>query len=196
MNTKGKGEESGVSRLFKKIKWLPTALGIMMILVGLLALISPQDVENVLPMCIGIVCLGLGMCELLSSFADDGQMPEYIPGMHRIRSIVNIAMGMVFLFNGTVSVMFIAVALGVWAVTFGVLRFHDAYCRRKEGRAWGICAADAVVKCVVGVCALAGPLIGPGMWLLTVGVYFIFVGASVVISSLYLDSTHNCKSND
>ncbi len=181
-----------MGRLSGKIKWLPTVLGIMMILVGLLALVSPQNVEDVLPLCIGIVCLGLGMCELLASFAADGQPPEYIPGMHRIRSVVNIAMGLVFLFNGAVSVMFIAVALGVWAVTFGVLRVHDALCRRCEGRAWGVCLTDAIVKCVVGMCALAGPLVGPGMWLLTVGVYFIFVGTSVIISSLYLDGAHCC----
>ncbi len=181
-----------MERISGKIKWLPTGIGVMMMLMGLLALISPQKVEAVLPLCIGIVCLGLGMCEMLSSFADDGQPPEYIPGMHRIRSIVNLAMGLVFLFNGEVSVMFISVSLGVWAVTFGALRIYDALCRRSRARAWGVCLADAVVKCVVGVCALAGPLAGPSMWLITVGIYFILAGTSVIVSSLYLDGSDCC----
>ena len=81
----------------------------------------------------------------------------------------------------------IAVVLGVWAVAFGALRLRDALRRRASGQPWGCCAGDAAVKFAVGIFMLASPLGSMAAWTVMVGLFFLFVGASVIFSAVYLD---------
>ena len=80
-----------------------------------------------------------------------------------------------------------AVVLGVWAVAFGALRLRDALRRRASGQPWGCCAGDAAVKFAVGIFMLASPLGSMAAWTVMVGLFFLFVGASVIFSAVYLD---------
>ena len=156
---------------FKHMKWLPLAGGALLCVLGLTALVWPGRVAKILPLCIGAAILGLGLCEVASGFLAKSFLPEYIPGM----------------LNRTLSLMFIAVVLGVWAVAFGALRLRDALRRRASGQPWGCCAGDAAVKFAVGIFMLASPLGSMAAWTVMVGLFFLFVGASVIFSAVYLD---------
>ena len=107
---------------FKHMKWLPLAGGALLCVLGLTALVWPGRVAKILPLCIGAAILGLGLCEVASGFLAKSFLPEYIPGMRKLQGFVNVAVGLVFLLNRTLSLMFIAVVLGVWAVA----DFEDA----------------------------------------------------------------------
>lgn len=172
---------------FKKMKWLPLTAGTLMCLFGLAALVWPKRVVRVLPVCIGTAILLLGVCELIAAFAARGETPRYISGVRRLYGGVNAAVGLVFLLNQTLSLMFIAIALGVWAVAFGLLRLRDALRRRAMRERWGGCAADAAAKLAVGCFMLASPLGSMAAWTVMVGLFFLFVGASVIYSAVYLD---------
>ena len=172
---------------FKHMKWLPLAGGALLCVLGLTALVWPGRVAKILPLCIGAAILGLGLCEVASGFLAKSFLPEYIPGMRKLQGFVNVAVGLVFLLNRTLSLMFIAVVLGVWAVAFGALRLRDALRRRASGQPWGCCAGDAAVKFAVGIFMLASPLGSMAAWTVMVGLFFLFVGASVIFSAVYLD---------
>ena len=172
---------------FKHMKWLPLAGGALLCVLGLTALVWPGRVAKILPLCIGAAILGLGLCEVASGFLAKSFLPEYIPGMRKLQGFVNVAVGLVFLLNRTLSLMFIAVVLGVWAVAFGALRLRDALRRRASGQPWGCCAGDAAVKFAVGIFMLANPLGSMAAWTVMVGLFFLFVGASVIFSAVYLD---------
>ena len=86
-----------------------------------------------------------------------------------------------------VPAIIIAVVLGVGAVAFGALRLRDALRRRASGQPWGCCAGDAAVKFAVGIFMLASPLGSMAAWTVMVGLFFLFVGASVIFSAVYLD---------
>ena len=49
------------------------------------------------------------------------------------------------------------------------------------------CAGDAAVKFAVGIFMLASPLGSMAAWTVMVGLFFLFVGASVIFSAVYLD---------
>ena len=98
---------------FKHMKWLPLAGGALLCVLGLTALVWPGRVAKILPLCIGAAILGLGLCEVASGFLAKSFLPEYIPGMRKLQGFVNVAVGLVFLLNRTLSLMFIAVVLGV-----------------------------------------------------------------------------------
>lgn len=172
---------------FKRMKWLPIATGALLCVFGLTALLWPGRVARVLPMCIGVAMLGLGVCELVVGLLPGAGAPEYIPGMRKLRGIANIAAGLVFLFNRTLSLMFIAVVLGVLALVFGALRAHDAMRRRAAGLAWGGCAVDAALKLGVGAFMLTSPLGSMAVWTAMVGLFFLLVGVSVIFSAVYID---------
>ena len=92
-----------------------------------------------------------------------------------------------FLLVAALGLLPIAVVLGVWAVAFGALRLRDALRRRASGQPWGCCAGDAAVKFAVGIFMLASPLGSMAAWTVMVGLFFLFVGASVIFSAVYLD---------
>ena len=108
---------------FKHMKWLPLAGGALLCVLGLTALVWPGRVAKILPLCIGAAILGLGLCEVASGFLAKSFLPEYIPGMRKLQGFVNVAVGLVFLLNRTLSLMFIAVVLGASA---SQTRFNEA----------------------------------------------------------------------
>ena len=109
---------------FKHMKWLPLAGGALLCVLGLTALVWPGRVAKILPLCIGAAILGLGLCEVASGFlARAFCQSTYLQRMRKLQGFVNVAVGLVF-FNRTLSLMFIAVVLGVWAVAFGALRLR------------------------------------------------------------------------
>ena len=135
---------------------------------------------EILPLCIGVAILCLGASELAESFAQKGHAPRYIVGMSRLHGVVNIAVGLVFLFNRTVTLLFIAVTLGLWAAAFGFLRLA-------AGVPWRGCAVDAAAKLVIGVAILASPFTSVKVWTIMTGIFFLVVGVSVISSALFLD---------
>ena len=172
---------------FKHMKWLPLTAGALLCLLGLTALFRPMWVAEILPLCIGVAILCLGASELAESFAQKGHAPRYIVGMSRLHGVVNIAVGLVFLFNRTVTLLFIAVTLGLWAAAFGFLRLADARRRRVAGVPWRGCAVDAAAKLVIGVAILASPFTSVKVWTIMTGIFFLVVGVSVISSALFLD---------
>lgn len=172
---------------FKQMKWLPLTAGTLLCAFGLLAMLRPARVINILPVCIGAAILILGACELAAGFAAKGAQSRAVSGMQRLRGGVNVAVGLVFLLNRTLSLIFIAVTLGVWSILFGLLRLRDALRRRAAYRPWGGCAADAAAKLAIGAGMLASPLASMAIWTIFFGLFFLFAGASVIYSALYLD---------
>lgn len=172
---------------FKQMKWLPLTAGALLCAFGLLAMLRPAGVVKILPVCIGAVILILGVCELAAGFAAKSAQPRAVSGMQRLRGGVNLAVGLVFLLNRTLSLIFIAVTLGVWSILFGLLRLRDALRRRAASRPWGGCAADAAAKLATGAGLLASPLASMALWTVLIGAFFLFAGASVIYSALYLD---------
>lgn len=172
---------------FKHMKWLPLTAGALLCLLGTAALLRPLQMAGILPISIGVALFCLGACELAESFALKGHAPRYISGMQRLHGVVNIAMSLVFLFNRTVTLLFIAVTLGLWAAAFGFLRLYDALHRRALGANWRGCAVDAAVKLVIGAGILASPYTGMAVGMVMLGLFFIVVGISVIVSTLFLD---------
>lgn len=172
---------------FKQMKWLPLTAGTVLCALGLLAIVRPSAVVKILPVCIGAAILLLGAGELAAGFAAGGKQPRAAAGMQRLRGGVNIAVGLVFLLRRTLSLVFTAVTLGVWSILFGLLRLRDALRRRAACQPWGGCAADAAAKGIIGAGMLASPLASMALWTVFIGIFFLFVGASVIYSALYLD---------
>ena len=172
---------------FKQMKWLPLTAGALLCVFGLLAALRPASVVKILPVCIGAAILILGIAELAAGFAARGTQPRAVSGTQRLRGGVNTAVGLVFLLNRTLSLVFIAVTLGVWSILFGLLRLRDALRRRAACRPWGGCAADAAAKLAIGAGLLASPLASMALCTILIGLFFLFVGASVIYSALYLD---------
>ncbi|MFQ7004276.1 MAG: DUF308 domain-containing protein [Ruthenibacterium lactatiformans] len=103
---------------FKHMKWLPLAGGALLCVLGLTALVWPGRVAKILPLCIGAAILGWACARWLQVFWQRAFARVHTRHA-QTAGFVNVAVGLVFLLNRTLSLMFIAVVLGVWAVAFG-----------------------------------------------------------------------------
>lgn len=170
---------------WKRLKWLPVTAGALLCLVGLAALIWPVQVMSILPLVVGLAVLCLGAVELSGTFAMRGKGGREGPPL--LQGIASVAVGLVLLFNRRVSLVFMGVVLGLWALVCGALRLRDALSRRCAGESWGSCALDAGLKLALGVFMLLHPIGSMALWTQMIGAFFLIAGGSVIFSALYLD---------
>lgn len=166
---------------FRSIKWLSVTVGAALIALGAVAIIWPQVIVNGLPVLIGIALLCLGVFELVNGVQHRSVTPLGVPVL--LQGIVNVAVGCVFLFNSNVSVVFVGVVLGLWAVVSGIVSLRGAFLRRGTG-AFGYSCVDGALKLLVGLLLVFHPFGGIAAWMVVLGIFFVFVGISVVVSAL------------
>ncbi len=166
---------------FRSIKWISITVGTALIALGAIVIIWPQFIVNAVPMLIGVALLCLGVFELLNGMHHRSVTALGVPVL--LQGIVNIAVGCVFLFNSNVSVVFVGVVLGLWALVSGIVSLRGAFLRRCMG-AFGYSCIDGVLKILVGLLLVIHPFGGIAAWMVVLGIFFVFVGISVVISAL------------
>ncbi len=174
-------------RDFKRMRWLPLTAGALLCALGAAALARPQPVANALSLCVGAAFLCVGVCEVAAGVIARRTPPSYISLFFRVNGGVSILVGLVFLLNRKVSLLFMAAVLGLWAAGIGILRAVDAARRRAAGAPWRACAAVAAARLVLGACMLASPSLSLTVWMVRAGLFFLFTGASVLCSALFVD---------
>lgn len=171
---------------WRNLKWLPVAAGTLLCALGLACLVWPATMLGMLPILIGICVLALGLTETAFGFA---MRAAGGAGASILQGVVNVAVGLVFLFNRKVTLMFIAVLVGIWLLAAGVLRLSTVRAQRAVGGHWGTALADGVLRLLFGVLMFLRPLGGLGAGTLVVGAGLLFGGVSVIVGALYVDRT-------
>lgn len=171
---------------WRKLKWLPVAAGALLCALGLACLVWPETMLGMLPILIGVCVLALGLTETAFGFA---MRAAGGAGTSILQGVVNVAVGLVFLFNRKVTLMFIAILIGVWLLAAGVLRLSTVRAQRAVGAHWGTALADGLLRLVFGVLMFLRPLGGLGAGTMIVGAGLLFGGASVILGALYVDRT-------
>ncbi len=170
---------------WKRMKWLPVGAGVLLILLGLLALIWPIVVMNTLPILMGACVLVLGIAEIAYRMALRAAHEEGGPPL--LQGVAALAVGGVLLFNRDVSLVFIGVVLGGWIIVSAMFRLRLVWRNWRSGLPWQSAAADAVLKLILAGFMLLRPFKSMVMWTRLVGVFFLVVGISVIVSALYFD---------
>jgi uncharacterized membrane protein HdeD (DUF308 family) len=152
--------------------WLLALGGLLSIAAGVIILFKPGDSLATLAVIAGIFLVLDAIVELVVALSRATQSR----GLVALLGVVTLLIGVLLIRHPIESVTFIALLIGLWLLTIGVVRLVAAF-EVAEHRAWNIFAA--AVEIVAGIVIVASPNIGLATLALLVGIAFIMNGIGV-----------------
>lgn len=149
--------------------WLLFLVGLVSIVVGVVVLFKPGDSLETLAVIVGIFLLFNGIVELLASLMRSTQDR----GLVALFGVLSAIVGILLIRHPVAGVEFVALLVGLWLITVGVIRFATAFYEYSH-RFWhGFAGALAMIA---GVVIIVDSDIGYATLALLVGIGFIANG--------------------
>ena len=165
----------------KRSPWLIIE-GVVLILLGVVALLSPLAAGIALSLLIGVVLIVSGLVGMVSAFA--GRDHAH-PGFGFASSGVALAIGLALIFYPLAGPVVVAILLGVYLLGDGVFLIGLAMDHRKRAsRRWGWLLASGVLDLVLGAVLL---LLGAAGSATLLGV---FIGIDLIVAGVALVLIH------
>ena len=152
--------------------WLVSLVGLLSIAAGVIILFKPGDSLKTLAVIAGIFLVLDAIVELLAAIVGATQSR----GMVALLGVLTLLVGILLIRHPVQGVTFVALLLGLWLVTVGVVRLVTAF-DREEHRGWHIVAA--VIEIIAGIVIVSSPNIGYATLAVLAGLAFIFNGMGV-----------------
>lgn len=167
----------------RQLKGLGITLGVVMAAVGLILLIFPEFIINVLATVIGVLVTAYGGFRTISAVVTRNEMER--PLVRIACSALLLVCGVYILFNTRITISFISVVIGLFAVMFSLERFAMAKLRKEADLPIGSTVGFGVVHLLFGVAMICMPLVGTSMLVMLAGIYMLAGGAMVIASACY-----------
>jgi uncharacterized membrane protein HdeD (DUF308 family) len=154
--------------------WLLVLVGVLSVVAGVIVLFKPGESLPTLAVIVGIFMLVDGVFEIASAFFRG--TPNR--GLVALFGVITAIVGVLLIRHPIAGVAFVALLIGLWLITVGVIRFVTAF-EEVEHRFWH--AVAGVVEIVAGVVIVSTPEIGFATLTVLVGVGFILNGIAVIV---------------
>jgi uncharacterized membrane protein HdeD (DUF308 family) len=149
--------------------WLLVLIGVISIVAGVIILFKPGDSLATLAVIAGIFLLVDGLLELTAALFHGTQSR----GMAALLGVLTAIVGVLLIRHPIAGVAAVALLIGIWLITIGVIRFVAAF-EIAESRGWNIVAG--LIELIAGIAIIADPNIGFATLALLVGIAFILNG--------------------
>jgi uncharacterized membrane protein HdeD (DUF308 family) len=149
--------------------WLLFAVGLLGVVAGVIILVKPGDSLETLAVIAGIFLLVDGILELLGSFMRS--TPNR--GLVALFGVLTAIVGVLLIRHPIGGVAAIALLIGIWLITVGVIRIAVAF-EEPEHRGWHLFAG--AIALVAGIAIVVVPDIGFATLAVLVGIGFILNG--------------------
>lgn len=149
--------------------WLVALLGILGIGAGVVVLVWPGISLVTLAWVTGIFLIVDAIFDIVFAL---GRETEH-RGMLVLLGVLSLLAGLFLVRHPVLGVLLIALLLGFWLITFGVVRLVDVFTRR-EGRALNVVLA--IIEVVAGIVIISVPDIAVGTLAVLVGIAFVLRG--------------------
>jgi uncharacterized membrane protein HdeD (DUF308 family) len=154
--------------------WLLVLTGVLSIAAGVIVLGKPGDSLATLAVISGIFLLADGIFEvglsLMRSTANRG--------LTALLGVLTVIVGVMLIRHPIAGVVAVALLIGIWLITIGVVRFVAAFGEDGNHRGWQIAAA--VIEVIAGIVIVSTPDIGFATLALLTGIAFIVNGIGLV----------------
>jgi uncharacterized membrane protein HdeD (DUF308 family) len=154
-----------------KVWWLLVLAGLLGIAAGIIVLVVPSIGLVTLAVVSGIFLLLDGIMEIAASI---GTAIEH-RGMLAITGVITAVVGVLLVRHPISGVVAIALLLGFWLLTLGIVRLFDAF--SAENRLWALILS--AIEIVAGIVIVASPGIGVATLAILVGISFILRGLAL-----------------
>ena len=149
--------------------WLVLLVGMLSLIAGIVIIFKPGDSLSTLAVIAGIFLLLDGILELAASLMHGTQSR----GMVALLGAVTAIAGVLLIRHPFGGVVAIALLIGIWLITVGVVRFVAAF-EFEESRGWNI--GVGLIELIAGVAIIVDPSIGFTTLAVLVGIAFILNG--------------------
>ena len=154
--------------------WLLFIVGLLGVGAGVIILLKPGDSLATLAVIAGIFLLVDGILELLGSF----MRPAGNRGLAALFGVLTAIVGVLLIRHPIGGVAAIALLIGLWLITVGVIRLAIAF-EEYEHRGWH--AFAGAVALLAGIVIVAVPSIGFATLAVLVGIGFILNGLGLAV---------------
>ena len=161
-------------RVVKWAWWLLLIAGLLGVVAGIIVLVEPEISLKTLAVVAGAFLLVDAIFEIASAIA--GDLPNR--GLLALLGAISAIVGILLIRHPIHGVVAIALLLGLWLITMGVVRAMGAFDVR-EHRGWTLLLA--ALEIVAGVVIVSSPDIGVATLALFVGISFIARGIGMCI---------------
>jgi uncharacterized membrane protein HdeD (DUF308 family) len=166
--------------LSSKWGWL-LALGILMIVLGVLAIAAPKPATLAVQFLLGWILVVGGIAEGIHAFMAQGWRGFLF---ELLSAILYLVVGVLLLTNPIGGALALTIVLAVFLIVEGIFKILMAF-RVRDHRGWGWLAASGVLSVILGLMIWAEwPY--SGLWVigLLVGIQLVFTGWSLVMLAL------------
>lgn len=157
---------------------LPAICAFLLVVCGMGCLVWPAKFLNLLPQTLGACFALAGAIQIIFVFFH--RHSPTLPHFVWLSGLVTAITGGVFLFNAHVSLLFLGIFCGIWAITWGVLRSVAAMKKKRLGLSWKTPLTGSIIYIAMGAALLFSPLWGPLQIAKTMGVLFILSGTGLL----------------
>ncbi len=153
--------------------WLLVLVGVLSITAGVIVLFKPGESLATLAVIVGIFMLVDGILEIASSFFR-GTTNR---GLVALFGVITAIVGVLLIRHPIAGVAAVALLIGLWLITIGVIRFVTAF-EEAAHRFW--LAVAGLVEILAGIVIVSTPEIGFATLAILVGIGFILNGIAVI----------------
>jgi uncharacterized membrane protein HdeD (DUF308 family) len=152
--------------------WLMVLVGVLSVVAGVIVIFKPGDSLATLAVIIGIFLLVDGIIELAHSFMHGTRNR----GLVALFGVITAIVGVLLIRHPIAGVAAVALLIGLWLITVGVIRFVLAF-DEPEHRVWQVIVG--LVEILAGIVIVSTPEIGFATLAVLVGIGFILNGCAL-----------------
>ena len=114
--------------------WVPLLFGVMLILIGIWILTSPQESFEKIAKIIGVIILISGTSQLIFTLAHRKEIPGW--GFQLTGDLLDLTIGIILILNPAILLKVITLFVGIWFIANSITLFVKAVQAHKEGQGY------------------------------------------------------------
>lgn len=171
--------DTNVESTAKAVWWLVLLRGILMLLFGIIALVSPGIALLTLVYLFGFYAVLDGLSAITIGIRSRGE-PHW--GWTIVQGVVSVLAGVIALVWPGVTALALLYVVAFWAIVLGIGEIGGAFASRSCGtQAWGWALTTGVLNVVLGIVLLAWPASGILALVWLVGIFTLAGGLTLIL---------------
>lgn len=168
---------------FSSPRWADSVGGIIVVLLGVLALVAPEFLLGSVSLAVGIGILIFGAVQILRSWQRQ-KAGAYMPMGTLLVGIFAVVIGLVFLIHRATPIAIFSTCFGIWAVGSGAVKMNNAIGCRQAGLPCAWLFIQSFINIAFGFFLIVNPVGVSVLWVRLVGAYLVYLGVVFLIAQV------------
>ncbi|OLT21153.1 hypothetical protein BJF78_08860 [Pseudonocardia sp. CNS-139] len=171
---------TNVSSAVKTVWWMLLVRGILAVIFGVIALVSPGIALLALVFLFGIYAILEGIAAIVAGVRSRGGESHW--GWQIVQGVVSVIAGVIALAWPGVTALALLFIVAFWAIVLGIAEVVQSFTARRDGSGtWGWALAAGVVNVIFGVVLLVWPVTGILALVWLVGIFMLIAGVATIV---------------